>query len=139
LFPFGYGLSYTTFSLSRLSITPASASDGRFDVSFDVTNTGAREGAEVAEVYVGDPHASVPRPPQQLEGFARLDLKPKETRRVTVSLNRRSLSYYDVAGKAWRADPGEFQVLVGRSDEDIVLRGTLTLLAGATSPASAAH
>jgi beta-glucosidase len=66
-------------------------------------------------------------------------LKPQETRRVTVSLNRRSLSYYDVAGKAWRADPGEFRVLVGRSDGDIVLRGTLTLLPGETTPASAAH
>ncbi|MGD0841068.1 MAG: glycoside hydrolase family 3 C-terminal domain-containing protein [Candidatus Acidiferrales bacterium] len=139
LFPFGYGLSYTTFSFANLAVTPSATHDGRFDVSFDLTNTGAREGAEVAEVYVGDLHASVPRPPQQLEGFARVDLKPQETRRVTVSLNRRSLSYYDVAGKAWRADPGEFRVLVGRSDGDIVLRGTLTLLPGETTPASAAH
>jgi beta-glucosidase len=137
LFPFGYGLSYTTFSFSHLAITPSSSSDGHCEVSFDVTNTGAREGAEVAEVYVGDSHASVPRPPKQLEGFARVDLQPKETRRVTVSLNRRSLSYYDVAGKSWRADPGEFQILVGSSAEQIELRGTLTLSAGqASAPAA---
>jgi beta-glucosidase len=127
LFPFGYGLSYTTFSFSHLAITPSSSTDGHCEVSFDVTNTGAREGAEVAEVYVGDTHASVPRPPKQLEGFAKVDLQPNETRRVTVSLTRRSLSYYDVAGKAWRADPGEFQVLVGSSSAQIELRGVFTL------------
>jgi beta-glucosidase len=139
LFAFGYGLSYTTFSFSHLAITPSSSSDGHCDISFDVTNTGAREGSEVAEVYVGDTHASVPRPTKQLEGFAKVDLKPKETRRVTVSLDRRSLSYYDVAGKAWRADPGEFQVLVGSSSDHIDLRGTYTLAAGQASAASPAN
>ncbi|MGB6430633.1 MAG: glycoside hydrolase family 3 C-terminal domain-containing protein [Candidatus Acidiferrales bacterium] len=139
LFPFGFGLSYTTFSFSHLVITPSSSTDGHCDVSFDVTNTGTREGAEVAEVYVGDKHASVPRPPKQLEGFAKVDLQPKETRRVTVSLTKRSLSYYDVAGKSWRADPGEFQVLVGSSDEQIELRGAFTLEAGQASAASSAH
>jgi beta-glucosidase len=136
LFAFGYGLSYTTFSFSHLAVTPANSSDGHCDVSFDVTNTGAHEGAEVAEVYVGDTHASVPRPPKQLEGFAKVDLKPKETRRVTVSLTRRSLSYYDVAGKAWRADPGEFQILVGDSSDHIDLRGAYTLSAAQASAAS---
>ena len=136
LFPFGYGLSYTTFSFSHLAVTPANSSDGHCDVSFDVTNTGAREGAEVAEVYVGDTHASVPRPPKQLEGFARVDLQPHETRRVTVSLDRRSLSYYDVAGKTWRADPGEFQILVGSSSAQIELRGAFTLDAGQANAAS---
>jgi beta-glucosidase len=136
LFPFGFGLSYTTFSFANLAVTPSSTSDGRCDVSFDVTNTGAREGAEVAEVYVGDTHASVPRPPKQLEGFAKVDLQPKETRRVTVSLTRRSLSYWDVAGKAWRADPGQFQILVGSSSQQIELRGTLTLTAAQAAAAS---
>jgi beta-glucosidase len=138
LFPFGYGLSYTTFSFSHLAVTPSSSSDGHCEVSFDVTNTGAREGAEVAEVYVGDTHASVPRPPKQLEGFARVSLQPKETRRVTVSLTRRSLSYYDVAGKTWRADPGEFQVLVGSSSAQIELRGTFTLEPGQAAAANSA-
>ncbi|MGB6545318.1 MAG: glycoside hydrolase family 3 C-terminal domain-containing protein [Candidatus Acidiferrales bacterium] len=139
LFPFGYGLSYTTFSFSHVAITPSTSSDGGCEVSFDVTNTGAREGSEVAEVYVGDTHASVPRPPKQLEGFTKVNLKPKETRRVTVSLNRRSLSYYDVTGKTWRADPGKFQILVGSSAEQIDLRGTLTLTAGEPNAASSVH
>jgi beta-glucosidase len=139
LFPFGYGLSYTTFSFSHLAVTPSSSTDGHCEVSFDVTNTGAREGAEVAEVYVGDTHASVPRPPKQLEGFAKVDLQPNETRRVTVSLNRRSLSYYDVAGKTWRADPGEFQVLVGSSSDQIELRGAFTLEAGQATAAKSGN
>jgi beta-glucosidase len=139
LFPFGYGLSYTTFSFSHLAITPSSSSDGNCEVSFDVANTGAREGAEVAEVYVGDTHASVPRPPKQLEGFAKVDLQPNETRHVTVSLTRRSLSYYDVAGKAWRADPGEFQILVGSSSAQIELRGTFTLAPGQATAASSGN
>jgi len=138
LFPFGYGLSYTTFAFSNLSVTPISATDGRFQVSFDMTNSGGREGAEVAEVYIGDAHASVPLPPKQLEGFAKVDLQPNQTLRVTLNLNRRSLSYYDVASKSWRADPGDYQVLVGSSDEDISLRGTLTIPISQSTPAGTA-
>ena len=139
LFPFGYGLSYTTFSFSNLSITPSSTGDGQCAVSFDVTNTGARAGDDVAEVYVGDAHASVPRPPKELKGFARVSLQPKQTQRVTVTLNRRSFSYYDVAGKTWRADAGQFQVLVGSSSAQIELRGSVTLNATLTDSASSGN
>ena len=128
LFPFGFGLSYTTFRYSNLAITPASMSgDGPVEVSFEVTNTGGREGADVAQVYVGDTHSHVPRPMKELKGFARVELKPGQTRRVTVKLDRRSLSYYDVPRRQWTAEPGSFDVLVGRSVDDIVLRGTLRL------------
>ena len=144
LFPFGYGLSYTTFKYGNLTIKPA---DGKadsagfpaplFQVSFDVTNTGAREGADVAEVYVADPHPKVPRPAKELKGLARIELKPGETKSSTVTLDNRSFSYYDADAKQWRAEPGEYQVLVGRSSQDIQLRGTLTLTAASAASTSA--
>ena len=128
IFPFGFGLSYTKFQYSSLSVTPAASADpDSVTVSFDVKNTGTREGAEVAELYVGDSHASVPRPVKELKGFSRVPLFPGETRHVTLHLNRRSFSYYDVKSHAWKADPGEFAILVGSSSEQIELRGKFTL------------
>lgn len=126
LFPFGHGLSYTTFAYRNLSVTPA-APDGNFRVSFDVTNTGKREGAEVAQLYIGDNHAKVPRPVKELKAFLKVNLRPGETRRVTVTVDARALSYYDVNAKQWRAEAGEFALLVGRSVEQIELKGKLTL------------
>ena len=125
LFPFGAGLSYTTFKYSNLSIKPAAS--GTYDVSFDVKNTGPREGADVAQVYVGPPQAKVPRPVKELKGFAKVNLRPGETKRVSVVLNARSFSYYDVDSKQWRADPGSYDVLVGRSSAQIELTGKLSL------------
>jgi hypothetical protein len=132
LFPFGYGLSYTTFKYASLSVRPvsgaAAGADGAlYQVSFDVKNTGTREGADVAQVYVGDTHSKVARPSKELKGFTKISLRPGETRRVTVTLDRRAFSYYDAAAKRWRADPGDFDVLVGRSSEQIELRGKLSL------------
>jgi beta-glucosidase len=100
-----------------------------FQVSFDVTNTGTRAGADVGQVYVGDTHSKVPRPAKELKGFARVDLKPGETKTSTVTLDARAFSYYDAVTKQWRADPGEFQILVGRSSQEIALRGSLILSA----------
>jgi beta-glucosidase len=130
LFPFGFGLSYTVFGYANLSLTPPKTKDGSVQVSFDVTNTGTRAGADVAQVYVGETRPKVARPPKELKGFAKVSLKPGETRRVTVSLDRRSLSYFDAKAKQWRADPGDFDVLVGRSSQEIVLSGKLTLAPG---------
>jgi beta-glucosidase len=128
LFPFGYGLSYTTFAYKNLSIYPATASgDGPVSVSFDVTNTGSRAGADVAQVYVGDKHASVPRPQKELKGFAKVYLNPGETRHVTVVLDHRPFSYYDVKKHGWTAEPGDFDLYVGRSSAEIVLTGKVTL------------
>jgi len=128
LFPFGFGLSYTTFQYSDLKVTPASADlSAPVTVSFSVKNTGSRAGAEVAEVYVGDSHASVPRPVKELKGFAKVNLQPGESRQVTVSLDRRAFSFYDVAHAGWKAEPGKFSILVGSSSAKIELQGDFTL------------
>ena len=130
LFPFGYGLSYTTFKYSNLDIKTIASGDAtnpRYEVSFDVKNTGSNEGADVAQVYVGDTHAKVPRPAKELRGFTKVSLRAGETRRVTVPLDGRALTYYDVNRKQWRAAAGNFEVLVGRSAEQIELRGKLAL------------
>ena len=96
LFPFGFGLSYTTFSYTNLSIKPLSNNESgpRYEISFDVKNTGTREGADVAQVYVGDKQTRVPRPAKELKGFVKVNLRPGETRRVSVVLDGRALSYY---------------------------------------------
>jgi beta-glucosidase len=128
LFPFGYGLSYTTFKYANLGITPQTFSaDQPVTVSFDVTNTGRREGMETGEVYVSDGHSKIPRPVKELKGFGKVDLQPGETKTVTVTLNRRSFSYYDVGKKDWTATPGEFGILVGSSSAQIELSGKVKL------------
>lgn len=128
MFPFGFGLSYTTFAYKNLSISPGQGDLTQpIKVSFDVTNTGHRKGAEVAELYVGDAHAKVPRPAKELKGFARVELEPGETRRVTLALDRRAFSYYDVDKKDWAADPGKFEILVGGSSDKIQLRSAFAL------------
>jgi beta-glucosidase len=136
LFPFGYGLSYSTFRYRNLSIRPArpgtpetdrSGLGVHYEVSWDVTNTGSRDGADVGEVYVGESHPLVPRPAEELKGFARIALRAGETERVKVLLDGRAFSYYDAGAHQWRADPSEFTIFVGRSVDQIELQGTLTL------------
>jgi beta-glucosidase len=136
LFPFGYGLSYSTFHYRNLSIGPAgpgtsetnaSGSGVRYEVSWDITNTGSRDGADVGEVYVGESHPLVPRPAKELKGFARIALRAGETERVKVLLDGRAFSYYDARAHQWRADPSEFTIFVGQSVDQIELQGTLTL------------
>lgn len=128
LFPFGYGLSYTTFEYSKLSVTPRNGDLSQpIMVSFDLKNSGRLPGAEVAELYVGDAHSSVPRPVKELKGFAKVRLQPGETKHVSLRLDRRAFSYYDVNGKDWNAQPGDFAILVGSSSEKIELKGSFTL------------
>ena len=128
LFPFGFGLSYTSFAYKNISVSPAQGNLSQpVKVSFDIANTGKRQGAEVAELYIGDSHAKVPRPVKELKGFARVDLKPGETRRVTLTLDRRAFSYYDIDKKDWAADPGTFEIMVGASSDKIRLRTNFVL------------
>jgi beta-glucosidase len=128
LFPFGYGLSYTTFEYSKLSVTPSNGDLSEpIMVSFDVKNSGRMPGAEIAELYVGDAHSSVPRPFKELKGFAKVRLNPGETKHVSLTLDRRAFSYYAVNKKAWNAEPGDFAILVGSSSEKIELKGSFTL------------
>jgi beta-glucosidase len=126
LFPFGYGLSYTSFAYKNLTISPPS-SDQQVSVAFDVTNTGTRAGADVAEVYVGDRHAPVPRPVKELKGFKRVSLNPGETKNVVVKLDIRAFSYYDVKKHAWTVAPGDFDLFVARSAAEIALTGKVAL------------
>jgi beta-glucosidase len=126
LFAFGHGLSYTRFAFSNLKLSAVSAS-GDVTVSFDVRNTGAREGAEVAQVYVGDPSARVSRPARELKAFRKLRLAPGATEHVSVTLDRRAFAYYDVGRRDWQVDPGKFTVFVGDASDQTPLRGDLVI------------
>jgi beta-glucosidase len=128
LFPFGFGLSYTTFSFSNLEVSPKGASsDGNITVSFDVTNTGLRAGADVAQLYVGDPSARVKRPVKELKGYQKVRLSPGEKQRVSLTLDRRALAYWDVNSSDWQVDPGQFKVYVGDSSADTPLTADFTV------------
>ena len=128
MFPFGFGLSYTNFAYSNLEVSPATGDLSKpVTVSFDLKNSGAVAGAEVAQLYVGDAHASLPRPVKELKGFARVSLQPGESRRVTLTLDRRAFSFYDVNKKGWSAEPGSFAIYVGSSSADIRLQSTFVL------------
>jgi beta-glucosidase len=115
VYPFGHGLSYTTFSYSDLKLsTPRIAPTGTLRVSVTVTNTGSREGAEVVQLYVHDEVASVTRPVRQLAGFRRVSLKPGEARTVELPLTARELGLYNKDMK-FVVEPGKFRVFVGGS------------------------
>jgi beta-glucosidase len=103
------------------------SADQPAEVHFEVTNTGSRPGAEVAQVYVGDQHSSVARPKKELKGFAKVSLAPGETRQVTVKLDRRAFAYYDVKSHDWQVDPGDFDVYVARSAAQIELTGKVAV------------
>ena len=123
-FPFGHGLSYTTSEYDNLRVEPDTNGDRLvINATFDVRNTGARAGAEVAQVYVHDVQSSVERPAKELKGFRKVHLQPGATATVTVPLDTDSLSFYDVNRKRWIAEPGEFEILIGSSSADIRLRG----------------
>ena len=127
LFPFGFGLSYTTFKFSNLKVPASAAKGSAVNVSFDVTNTGTVAGAEVAELYVSDPSAQADRPERELKGFAKVRLDPGETRPVTISLDARAFSYWDEPAHRWIIDPGKFVIRVGDSSENTPLQADIDL------------
>ena len=125
LYPFGYGLSYTTFAYKNpvLSAKELTAANPVLTVEFDVANTGWRAGAEVAQVYVGLPSlAGVVQPPRQLKGFARLSIEPGQTAHARVTLDARAFSYWDTATHGWKVAPGDYPISVGSSSRDLRLR-----------------
>jgi len=119
LFPFGFGLSYTTFKYSNLKLE----NDGdAVKVSFTIENTGERDGAETAQLYVGDVEASVPRPPKELKGFKKVFLKAGESKKVEITLDKDAFAFWHPEKRKWVVEPGAFDILVGASSEDIRLK-----------------
>ena len=127
LYPFGFGLSYTTFTFSKLEVPKSAASGSTIPVSFDVTNTGSVEGAEVAQLYISDPSAKATRPERELKGFEKVRLTPGETKHVTLELDARAFSYWDETAHKWTIDPGKFVIRVGDSSENTPLHADVTL------------
>ena len=126
-FPFGFGLSYTSFEYRDLQVRKAGTSNNMYEAVFSVKNIGSRAGAVVPQLYVSAPKSSVPRPKKELKGFTKLMLQPGESREVVLPLDARSFSYFDVAGKRWRADRGKYRILIGDSTAQIALSGVVEL------------
>ena len=128
LFPFGFGLSYTSFAFSNLKIEPAVFDGhGPVTVSFTVTNTGKQAGAEVAELYVGQQSPTIARPIKELKGFDKVNLNPGQSTKVSLSLDQRSFAYFNTTNKKWDAVPGVYNVVVGDSSDHTPLKGQVTL------------
>jgi beta-glucosidase len=128
LFPFGYGLSYTTFAYRNLAVSASTFKDvDGLTVSVDVTNTGAVAGKEIVQVYIHDQKSTLERPVKELKGFAKVELQPGETRTVSVALDFRAFAYYHPEYKQWITENGEFDILVGASATDIRQSATVTL------------
>jgi len=119
-FPFGHGLSYTKFKYGKPSIDrKAGTQDDTFTITVPVTNVGDRNGKEIVQLYIADIESSVDRPVKELKGFAKVELAPKETKNVSITINRESLSYFDADKHEWVCEPGEFEAIIGASSTDI--------------------
>ena len=120
LFPFGHGLSYTTFEYGKPTAdSKTMQADGTLTVKVSVKNTGVREGQEVVQLYISDKKSSLPRPIKELKGFQKVKLAPGETKDVTFTIDKEALSFFDDAQHAWVAEPGKFEAIVAASATDI--------------------
>ena len=129
LFPFGHGLSYTTFKYSNLRLSAKALTPNELlKVRVDVTNTGKVAGKEVVQLYVRDVQSSVARPEKELKAFTKVELAPKQTKTVTFTLDREAFWFFDVNRNTWTTEPGEFEILVGASSRDIRLKESFTLV-----------
>ena len=132
-FPFGHGLSYTDFTIGEPVLTPGDLpAGGSYTLSVPVSNTGAREGAEVVQVYVAPQGSSVSRPEKELKGFDKVRVSPAETGTAEISLGPDAFAYYDADGHQWRVAPGEYELLVGTSAADILYRLPVRISDGIT-------
>jgi beta-glucosidase len=122
LFPFGFGLSYTNYRYSDLKVNKIGR---QVQLTFKITNTGKRGGAEISQIYVSEPKCSVDRPQKELKSFARTYIAPGETKTINIKLGPNAFSYYSVKRKSWIIDPGIFNILIGASSSDIRLTSTL--------------
>jgi beta-glucosidase len=128
LFPFGYGLSYTTFAYSNQRVSAKTFKDvDGLVVSVDVTNTGDMAGKEIVQVYVHDQKSELARPPKELKGFSKVELQPGETKTVSIHLDFRAFAYYHPRYEQWISEDGEFDILIGASSADIRCAETVTL------------
>lgn len=120
LFPFGHGLSYTTFEYGKPTADSKTMSaDGKLTVKVTVKNTGAREGQEVVQFYISDKKSSLPRPVKELKGFQKIKLAPGESKEVSFTVNKEALSFFDDARHTWVAEPGKFEAIIAASATDI--------------------
>jgi len=118
--PFGHGLSYTTFEYSNAKASkPVMTKGGTIKVSVDVTNTGDVDGAEIVQLYIADPEASIDRPSKELKGFEKVYIKAGQTAQVTFEIAEDALSFFDAEKHEWVAEPGEFQALFAASSKDV--------------------
>lgn len=128
LYPFGFGLSYTSFAYSDLQLSQSELKQGEtLKLQFTLANTGTTEGAEIVQLYVQDLESSIERPIKELKDFIRLNLKPGEKKRVQLEINPADLSFYCESTQAWIAEPGEFKALIASSSQDIHLTEGFTL------------
>ncbi|WP_249227818.1 glycoside hydrolase family 3 C-terminal domain-containing protein [Kutzneria sp. CA-103260] len=137
LFPFGFGLSYTSFRYANLSVTGPDAS-GHVQVGLDLTNTGSRAGAEVPQVYLGFP-SSAGEPPWQLKGFTKVTLSPGQTRHVVLTLDRSAFSVWDTVKHGWQVPGGTYKVTLGASSRDARLSGSVQVAPVATATSWSGH
>lgn len=127
-FPFGYGLSYTTFEYSNLSVSAKEIDESEtLTVRVDVTNTGKAAGKEIVQLYVADSESTEARPVKELKGFEKLSLEPGETKTAEFVLDRRAFAYYEPRIKDWYVESGSFEIMIGKSSRDIVLSETVTV------------
>jgi beta-glucosidase len=127
LFPFGHGLSYTSFDYNNLVMPESSKIGDQVTLSVQVQNSGNRSGKEVVQLYVTDHQSTLPRPPKELKGFKKVNLAPGETKTVTFTLDERAFSFYDPTPGKWIVEPGEFVISIGSSSRDIRVWGSITL------------
>jgi beta-glucosidase len=125
LFPFGFGLSYTHFSLSKLTATEEGS--GEIAISATVENAGDRAGAEVVQVYIGAPGGGLPRPQRELKAYGKVELKPHETKTIMMKINPTDLQMWDSANKKWMTASGSYQIWAGDSSRNLPLAVRLTL------------
>jgi len=126
-FPFGYGLSYTTFEYNNLQVPTEMRPSDKLKVTVDVTNTGERAGKEVVQLYIRDMESSLERPAKELKGLQKISLDAGEVKTVQFYITTDALSFYDPSKKRWVAEAGEFEVLIGSSSRDIRSRAIFTL------------